>query len=67
MDFDLWTRIGHDSYLGHCSYDSGPSLQKPLNIIEYDGLYIIINMFSRVCCAIFHNALLYVLSQEKHI
>ena len=55
MDFDLGTRIGHACDLGHCSYDSDSPLLKPLNTIEYDGLYIMINiMFSRVCCAIFH-------------
>ena len=47
-------RTEHDCDLGHCSYDSDSSLQKPLNNIEYNGLYIIINMFSKDCCAIFH-------------
>ena len=66
MDVDLWTLIGHDCDLGHCSYDSDSSFQKPLNTIEYDGLFIIINMFSRVCCAIFHMHY-FILSHQKNI
>ena len=65
MDFDLWSLIGHDCDLGHCSHDRDSSLQKPLNTIEYNGLYIIIiNKFSKVCCAM-SFALLYVLSQAN--
>ena len=51
MDFDLWTLTEHDCDLGHCSYDSDSFFQKPLNTIEYNGLYIVINyVFKSLLC-----------------
>ena len=64
MDVDLLTLIRHD--YGHYSYDNDSSFQKPLNTIEYDGSYIIINMFSIVCCAIFHMHY-FTFYHKKHI
>ena len=54
MDFDLWYLIVHDCDVVHCCYDSDSSIQKPLNTIEYNGLYITINMFSKGFCPIFY-------------